>query len=588
MTSERYKLDFTPSPYQEKIFDFVLHGSGNAMIKASAGSGKTKVLVTSMKLLPRRRKCLFIAFNKSIVNELISKLEGYDNCTIKTIHSLGYSMILRNFEGDVEVNEYKYRLYLKNNVTDLITLPNGVEFTERQINEYLENILKLVDYSRFNLAQSEDEIRKIANKYSIPLMYEEPNVVVKLLEWGCANTNVVDYTDMVWLPIELGLQPKGYQFDWVFFDEAQDASIMAIALFRKCIKRGTRVICAGDPDQSINIFAGASEDAFEELSSGKNTSVFTLPLTYRCSKKITEYANHIVDDIIPLDDAPEGQIIYDATIPMLRDGDMVLARSKTPLINLYVRLLRRNTNCYIKGQNIGANLIKLIENVNIDNLAVHLNGDGVFTRLYDMLFEERKRLMQQTGLDLRDATMTNTIMELYDSISALQILAEMCKNKEELIKHISDVFKEDSDGICLSTIHKAKGLESDRVFILCNSSLPSKMGKADWEKRQEVNLQYVAYTRAKTLLGFISEDIIKPSASLLDAESILNDLNFIEHRVCDILGKTATDDVDPVEYSRYKLKNATVITDEHPQINSVAFDEEDDEMDLDEIMGMIN
>ena len=266
---------------------------------------------------------------------------------------------------------------------------------------------------------------------------------------------------------------------------------------------------------------------------------------------------------------------------------MVLSRSKTPLINLYARLLRRNINCYIKGQNIGLNLIRLIEYVDIDKLYPHLENDGVFVRLYDMMFAERKRLMQLTGLDLRDATMTNTIMELYDSIAALQILAERCNDKKELIDHIRGIFKDDSDGISLSTIHKAKGLESDRVFILCNSSLPSKMGKANWQRQQEINLQYVAYTRARKLLGFFSEDIIKPSASLLDADNIMNDLNFIEHRVCDILGKTPSEEINDVDYSRYKLKTITRVEIEKAKVNVTSFDEDEDVMDLDEIEAMI-
>ena len=61
---------FTPSEYQQRIFDFVLHGTGNAMIKACAGSGKTSTLIAAMKILPKRKSCLFIAFNKSIVEEI--------------------------------------------------------------------------------------------------------------------------------------------------------------------------------------------------------------------------------------------------------------------------------------------------------------------------------------------------------------------------------------------------------------------------------------------------------------------------------------------------------------------------------------
>ena len=38
--AKKIKFDFTPSEYQEKIFDWVEHGVGNALIQARAGSGK--------------------------------------------------------------------------------------------------------------------------------------------------------------------------------------------------------------------------------------------------------------------------------------------------------------------------------------------------------------------------------------------------------------------------------------------------------------------------------------------------------------------------------------------------------------------
>lgn len=63
-------LGNTPSVYQEKIFDFVLHGSGNAVIRAFAGSGKTATLIACMKLVPQKKKCLFLAFNKSVKEEI--------------------------------------------------------------------------------------------------------------------------------------------------------------------------------------------------------------------------------------------------------------------------------------------------------------------------------------------------------------------------------------------------------------------------------------------------------------------------------------------------------------------------------------
>ena len=60
-------------------------------------------------------------------------------------------------------------------------------------------------------------------------------------------------------------------------------------------------------------------------------------------------------------------------------------------------------------------------------------------------------------------------------------------------------------GISLSTVHKAKGLEADNVYIICESLMPSQSAKKEWEIKQEYNLMYVAYTRAKNKLGFVDE-----------------------------------------------------------------------------------
>lgn len=189
---------FIPSEYQLKFFDFIQHGVGNAVIKAYAGSGKSTTCVTAMKLIPKKQKCLFIAFNKSIVEELETKLKGYDNVHCRTAHSLGFLMLKRNVGSEIEVDEYKYRSFLKKNINDLSSL-EGVHLTQHQIQEYIDSITMLIDYSRFNLAQSVKEIEQVANKYDIPFNFDECEVALKCLEWGKEHMETIDYTDMVWL-----------------------------------------------------------------------------------------------------------------------------------------------------------------------------------------------------------------------------------------------------------------------------------------------------------------------------------------------------------------------------------------------------
>ena len=566
--ARKVKFDFVPSEYQEKFFDWVEHGVGNALIKARAGAAKTTTAVASMKLIPKTEKCLFIAFNKAIAEHLTEKLRSKPNCIARTTHSLGLLMIKRNLGSDIELDEYKYRNYVKSNITELTTT-NGEIKTRQQVEEYIDNITKLIDFSRFNLAQSEIEINNIAEKYSIPLSFDECVVTQKCLEWGKTNTETIDYTDMIWLPVELSLKPTGLTYDWVFIDEAQDLSLCSEKLFLKCIKRGGRFVAIGDDLQSINAFAGSSEEAFNFLKNYPNTTLFELPISYRCAKSIIRFANNFVEDIFARPDAPEGIIVDDCHIKDIKEGDMVLCRSKAPLINLYVKLLRKNVNCYIKGQDIGENLIRELEKIKEEELNTDLSKDGVFVRLFDGLFNERNKLMETRGLDYEDATLSSYVMEKYDTINTLLILSEKFTTKKDLIKHINDIFKEESKGVCLSTVHKAKGLEAENVYILCNSSMPSKLAVHEWEKQQERNIMYVAYTRAKNKMGFVSEKEIKITGCLQEPSEILSELAYYERKVCEILGKQPMEKMESIDITRFRLQKIKEIEDLHMYDNTV-------------------
>lgn len=566
MEINEFDFGFTPSPYQEKIFDFIIHGNGNAVISAKAGSGKTSTCVTAIKLIKPKNKVMFLAFNKSIAEELSQKLKDYPNVEVRTSHSLGFAIIRKNVEGEVELDEFKYRRYVKSNISELTTI--DVTFTKNQLYNYIESICALVDFARFNLAQTAEEVKSLAVKYDVPIFFDECDVVIKVLEWGKTELNSIDYTDMVWLPVELSMNARFFQKDFIFIDECQDQSLMSIELFLKCFKRGTRFIAMGDEDQCINTFCGSSEEAFQYMKDYPKTTQFDLPICYRCPKTVVELAKTLVPDIKCREDAPKGDIIEKCWTSSLQSGDMVLCRSKAPLLKVYTKLLRKGIQCYIKGQDIGTNLKKLIEEVDIEELNTNLKSDGVFVRLYDNLFEIRNKLMESKGLDYQDATLTNYITNRYDMIKALTVLAENYTTKTELLSHIDEIFDETREGVILSTIHKAKGLEADNVYILCNSSMPSSLAKKEWEKNAEQNLIYVAYTRAKKKLGFISEEEIKPFGISQGEDKILNELSLIENLVCRVLGKTPVEQKECIEIARFNLNNGfTKIENNHKDDN---------------------
>ena len=470
--------NFTPSVYQEEIFKNVKYGIGNTIIKACAGSGKTSVIVNLIKLLDNNKKCLFIAFNKEIVNELKRRIGSLSNVDILTYHSLGFLILKENLDLTLKnVDEYKYKTYIRNNIYDLTSIKIQ-DFDKVIYNTYISNINHLVDYSRYNQCQSNSEIKRIADKYGIILIGDECLVVEKVLKWGQNNLTTIDYTDMIWLPVELNLYPKRYRYDWVLIDESQDMSLIQQKLFFKTFKRGARFVSVGDESQTINLWAGASETALSDLENMPNTKIFSLPITYRCPKNIVELAKKYSPNIKAKDDAIDGSVNYDVSVNAPKSGDMVLCRTTAPLIELYMKYLRYNKKSYIKGYDIGKNLINLILETNEKFLKETPSSKGLFNKLFEKLFILRDTLCTQYGLDIEDASVSPQINSLYDNIIALKTLSEGLNTSDELINKINDIFLDaDGEGVCLSTIHKAKGLEVDNVFILCKSLMPSKLAK---------------------------------------------------------------------------------------------------------------
>ena len=508
---------FPASEYQIEIFKTIKKGVNNLIINASAGSSKTSTIVNAIRFIPDKKRILFVAFNKDIVEKIRSEAE-HVNVNVCTFHSLGFSILLEHLvrvcdnqyiqnQDLVNINIYKYNNYLYNNI-DLITRFKETKSLGIRKNLYINNIKKLIDYCRYYLAFSLKEIARVGELYGVVPIRDEYEVVRKILLWGKENISSIDYTDMIWLPNVLNLTTKSNLYDWIFIDEAQDTSIAEQELVEKCFRRGTKFVAVGDSFQQINIWAGSTEEAIERLLKHPNTITCRLPISYRCPKKIIELAKQYSDNIVAYDEAIDGEINYNVSQYDPKNGDMVLCRTTAPLIELHLNYLRCNKKSFIRGnENIRERFIDLIKSTKcylVDKNCI--TSDGLIPQLYILLFNEIDKL-KVSGLSNNDAITHPSILQLYDDIEALCVLSEGITTVEELLSKINTVFMGDeSDAVILSTIHKAKGLEADNVFIYYSSLMPLKLAVKDWEIKTEDNLIYVAYTRAKKTLNFIQED----------------------------------------------------------------------------------
>ena len=137
------------------------------------------------------------------------------------------------------------------------------------------------------------------------------------------------------------------------------------------------------------------------------------------------------------------------------------------------------------------------------------------TSLYEHLDKEIETLYEKLfNQGIANPQTHPAMIDLRDKIGACKIIGSHTKNPAEMKALLNKIFDDQihGDAIMLSTVHKAKGLEAENVYIICPELLPFRhKNQQFWEIQQENNLAYVAITRAKNRLVYVdvSEDDIE-------------------------------------------------------------------------------
>ena len=557
--ARKKKTEFTYSKYQKDIFDFVKNGQGNAVVEASAGAGKSTTLIKCLDFIDEDKTILMSAFNTDIVSVLKRKTKDFPNVNCATLHSIGRTMLQRNYPKDeLTLDELKYKSYLNTNIKSLSSI-DTYSLSKKDFGRYMKNIETFVNFGRAYLCQTVKDLDLIEDRYGIDTVADEKEVALDVMEYGKTDLSKIDFTDMIWLPNVLFCKPIGMKYDWIMLDEVQDLSVCQRDIILKCRKINTRMILVGDKKQCIFSFSSADPQSFEKLKDIPNTITLPLSISYRCAENIVNFAKKLVPSIEPNDDGRHGEIKYNTQIDDIQDGDMVLCRNNAPLMQVYVDLIKQGKKCFIRGKDIGLNMKNAVKTTGMDTLNVKLDKDGVFVRLYDELFDAINDIMGKYNVTYADAVETSFVARKLDIIKALETLSNNINTSKELIDKISDIFSDKKKGgISLSTIHKAKGLEANNVYIVCNSLMPSEMAKKDWEIEQEYNLMYVAYTRAKNILGFVDETNFETFKR--NTNESVNHLKSIEFQINKILKKERKKiDLSNPYVARDIIKHATKI-----------------------------
>lgn len=490
---------FIPSKYQQAVYNWIQTGNGNATVSAVAGSGKSTTIVNALDLIPATDSKIFLAFNKAIVDELKLKVKA-PNTDIKTLHSAGFASMMFTYKS--KLNTYKYRKFLNDSLY-LLSSKVTIDMADEEQSQFKQRVLRLLDLARVELANDAETIENLALKHDVEILYDEAETVIKLMQWGVNQFREIDFTDMIWIPVMKKLRLKTYK--WVMVDECQDLSPLQKELFMMMIDpRNGRFIAVGDPRQSINGFAGADTESFQKIAAIENTIELPLSICYRCASKIVEEAKTIVPYIESREGAAEGKVetLEEVKLADFKPGDMVLSRVTSPLVSLCMKFIANGMAAYVKGREIGQNLANLVKRTK------QMELDIMFDLLRNELYKLQVKIASKEKISMEEAKDEYAYIALQDKIECLHNISFGCMNAAELLKKIDDLFKDNSTGICCSTIHKSKGLESDRVFIIALDKLPLKrcMNIA-WKAEQEMNLKYVAVTRAKKELYYVKCEV---------------------------------------------------------------------------------
>ena len=500
-------MTFTPSSAQQAYYTWIEDGEGNAVLEAVAGAGKTTTLLTGLPLMTRLEERVFLgAYNSKMADELKSRVAKLELKSVyaSTFHSAGFRQLKFSFKDKALRNDGKKVQRIVDEMVqsrpDLMLVSPAVAGVvsmakQRGLGALVaagnpnDNFVWEAMIEHFNLAGD------LPENFRMDQLVGFARAVLKRSN---ADLDVIDFDDMVYLPLLLKLRMLKHQ--WVLIDEAQDTNPTRRALAAAMLAPGGRLVAVGDPHQAIFGFTGADNDSLDLIATQFNATKLPLSVSYRCPKAVVAAARMFVSHIEPADTAAEGEFTsmdYASIVDMANGGDAILCRYNKYLVSTCFALIRAGKSAKIEGRAVGNGLMKL---------AQRWKSVKYLSALVDKLEDYRTRETEKALAKKQEARADN-VNDLVDTLRVL-IDRALYEDANATLDHlwalIDRLFGDDvsaDDTVTLCSVHRSKGLEFDTVFILgLNELMPSPFVTQAWALEQEVNLQYVAVTRAKHTL----------------------------------------------------------------------------------------
>lgn len=504
-----------PSSYQQAIWAAMARPGQHLVIQARAGSGKTTTLLRGLSSLPFG-DTVVTSFGSDIVDELSGRLPRATHVKAKTMHSLGRRSVVQWLNPrHREPDKHKVHSHLRHafsrqglpaeagTVSELAAIIERARFTllttPKQVQALMhakDAVIPLRPITRRRRARSTADLKRTPNTdkpdVTEALAPEEAAQLIFDVIMACAqDTTRYDFTDMIWLPLVRGLPIE--QFHNVLVDECQDLSPMQLQFARQLCAPNGQIVAAGDELQAIFQFRGADQNAMRNIVGGLDAETLPLSITYRCARRIVEEARAHVPDLEPAPGAPDGlveKISISEFAQMVDPGDFVISRANAPLAGVAAELRGAGMPVALLGGETAKAAIDLIDKSGRHDI------DEFYDWLDDLETRTTERLTKQHKVEALDA--------FRDRTRTVRNFALGHRNTREVKAFIrsTHVDKPTGNEVVLSSVHRAKGKETNRVFLLDQTFLRQ-------DNQEERNLKYVAQTRAKTELYYVMGDVYK-------------------------------------------------------------------------------
>lgn len=531
-----------PTDQQIAIFDFVRSGSGNGIIEARAGSGKTTTLIQALAVAPAGSRIAMLAFNVSIKDEIEKKIavagiRGVDVMTLNAFGFRAWRAIHGNTRADVESKSWeimldeigssyaeksalgfdintgifkllsKKRYMLKSLMTKVMgegLVPDGVPGASGIIPDTDASWMAIID--RYSM---DDEFSGM-----IPQAIEICRGLLKMTLGLDHLKESMTFAEMFYAPLAYNIElPK---YDLVFVDEAQDVDSVQLEILRRVALTGARIVAVGDNFQAIYGFRGAASHSMAKILDGLKATRFDLSMSFRCPAVILQEAHKIVPDIEHAPGNVGGEVLRRDRFEILEIParfDVVLCRYNAPLAWLAKDLMRLRIPFTIAGKNYGKELTKVIRGRFASSIP------ELLVKMEKWAFRIESRVNNSDPGTKKRAVDARDIADVVTAFSSAPGIGTV----ESLVEAIEMMFsdKDPNGKILLSSVHRAKGREWDSVLYLYPLDvLTVDRTGLDWQLEEELNIEYVAMTRARKFLGM--GKLPHPAAGLpkIGAESL--------------------------------------------------------------------